>query len=130
MRALLELMLKNQGYENVNIVSAGVVDSAKSGGPAPSLSVEIAPTYGIDLSEHRKKHVSDLDLDAFDFAIAAEKEVQSALMEAGFKGEIICLELHGGANAWKSENPRKVEEMFWSIHAALLREVISYKFRK
>lgn len=130
MRAQLELMLRNQGTEGIEIISAGVLDSAKSGGGAPDLSISIAPTYGIDLSTHRKQHISSLDLGSFDLVIAADKEVQAELMGAGVKAEIICLELNGASNAWKAQNPRKVEDMFHSIHNALLREVISYKFRK
>ena len=129
MKALLEQMLRNQGRTDIVVESAGVSDSAKKGGPAPKIAQALAPTYGIDLSGHNRRHIETLDLSDFDLIIAAAKEVQGALVGAGADAEIICLELHGGANAWMSQNPAKVEAMVHSISDALLREVVAYKFR-
>ena len=128
-RGLLELMLRNQGRNEVVVESAGVLDSAKSGEGAPALAIAIAPTYGIDLTNHRKRHLSTVDLATINFVVAADKETMAHLIESGVKQEIICLELDGAKNAWKSQNPHKLEAMFWAISDALYREVISYKFR-
>tara|TARA_B100000508_G_C11396584_1_gene246112 strand:- start:73 stop:474 length:402 start_codon:yes stop_codon:yes gene_type:complete len=129
MRGLLELLLKNQGTHDIVIESAGVGESSKQHKPAPTPSQVLAPTYGIDLSSHRTRHVGEVDLSSFDLFIAADKHVQTELRELGVIGEIICLELEGAANAWQAENPAKVERMIHTIYQALLREVISYKFR-
>lgn len=131
MAALLKQMLDNQGIRNVPVESAGVMEGMKEGGQAPLLSVQAAPTYGIDLSTHKKRHVSSLNLADFDLLIAADKETQACLLTYNKEGaEIICLELDGAANAWQTQNPRKVDDMIVSIYAALLREVIQYRFRK
>ena len=130
MKAFLEQMLANQGRNDVVIDSAGVLETAKSGGEAPALPVKLAPTYGLDLSSHRKKHVSDLELNSYDLIIVADKRVQEALViEYGVPAEIICLELEGANNAWMSQNSRKVEAMIAQIQYALTVEVIQYKFR-
>lgn len=129
MKALLEQMLRNQGRTDVTVDSAGVSDSAKKGGPAPKIAQALAPTYGVDLSTHCRKHIDDTKLYDYNLFVVAEKEVQTALVAAGVEEEIICLELHGAANAWMSQNPAKVEAMIHSIYSALLSEVIAYKFR-
>ena len=131
MKGLLENMLKNQGTDTdgIEVDSAGT-DLSIRGGPAPKLSVELGPTYGVDLSRYRRKSIGDLWVHGFDLVIAADKETMAAIVEKGYKKEIVCLELDGAKNAWRSQDPRKVEEMIWSISDALLRYVISYKFRK
>jgi protein-tyrosine-phosphatase len=130
MALILKQLLKNQGRDDIIVESAGVSDSAKSGAGAPPLSIAAAPTYGFDLSSHRKQHVSQVDLHDFGLIIAAEKEVQGMLVgDHGVKAEIICLELSGASNPWMSQNPRKIDGMIAAIYSALVTEVIQYKFR-
>lgn len=130
MTGILQQLLDNQRRPAKIIVeSAGVSDGARQGGSAPKLSQALAPTYGLNLSHHQKRHIDALVLSHYDLFIAAEKDVQAALYDAGVTSEVICLELAGAANAWKSENSRKVEDMIHSIYQALLREVIAYKFK-
>jgi protein-tyrosine-phosphatase len=130
MAKILGQLLENQDRNDIVVESAGVSDSAKSGTGAPPLSIAAAPTYGIDLSYHRKRHVSQVDLHSFDLIIAAEKEVQGMLVgDYGVKAEIICLELAGASNPWMSQNPRKIDGMIAAIYSALVTEVIQYKFR-
>lgn len=132
MKAFLEQMLRNQGTTGVNVESAGVSEHAKKGGPAPAIACRLAATYGLDLSGHDRRHVDSTGLGSFDLIIAAEKEVQGAIVgHPEYNGqEIICLELHGAANAWMVQNPAKVAAMVHTISDALYREVISYKFQK
>lgn len=131
MEAFLKQMLTQQGKQNITVNSCGVLDSAKSGGGAPELSVKAAPTYGLDLSSHSRTHVGSLtyDLNEYDLAIVAEKAVQIELVNRGYTGEVICLELEGAANAWGSKNPRKIDEMIVAVYTTLMREVLQYKFR-
>jgi len=131
-KAFLEQMLRNRGRNDVIVASAGVADSAKKGGPAPEIARKLAPTYGLDLSDHERRHVDVIDLGSFDLIIAAEKEVQAAIVShPDYDGqEIICLELDGAANAWMVQNPEKVRAMIHTISDALYREVIAYKFQK
>lgn len=131
-KAFLDQMLNNQGRTGIIVASGGVADSAKKGGPAPEIARQLAPTYGLDLSAHRRLHVDDAYLGSFDLIIAAEKEVQAAIVShPDYNGqEIICLELDGAANAWMVQNPEKVRAMIHTISDALYREVIAYKFQK
>lgn len=129
MKAFLEQMLSNQGRKDVVVDSAGVLDSARSKDGVPALSVQLAPTYGLDLSEHKRKHVDELDINEYDLIIAADKRVQEDLVNRDVKAEIICLDLEGSNNAWMSKNTRKVEAMIAWIQYTLIIEVIQYKFR-
>lgn len=131
MKGFLEQMLENQGRNNVTVDSAGVFESAKRSGGAPEFSVKLAPTYGIDLSDHRKKHVEKCELSDYDLIVAADLQVMQALyLEHGVKKtEIICLDLEGADNAWLSRDPRKIEAMIVSIMYKIAVCVIQYKFR-
>jgi len=128
--AFLAQMLKNQGCDmsTITIESAGVSQTAKAGAPAPELAVNSAKTFGLNTSNHRQRYAGNLDMAKYDLAIAADFTAQLGLVELGFKGEIICLNLEGKDNAWMSQNQRKVDDMVVSIMTAVAREVMQYKF--
>ena len=132
-RAFIVQMLQLQGrdVEGMIIDSAGVLDSAKAGGSAPELAVNAAKVFGIYLQNHVQTHVESVDLEAYDLYVVADKMVQAELIKHHYpkRGEVVCLELDGVANAWMSNDPRKVDEMLIQIQAAVYRYIGQYLFR-
>ena len=131
MAAILAQLLRNQGKNDILVESAGVLNTIVKGDPAPPLSIAAGRTYGLRLDLHRKKHIIDIvDFDAVELIVAADKETQAALLPYNTKNvEVICLNLDGRSNPWKSQNPRNFDDMITDIYAALIREVIQYRFR-
>ena len=63
---------------NLTIESAGL--SAFHNGEAPcSLSIELAKKHDIDISHQRSQHVSEFDLESFDFVIALDESNKTEL---------------------------------------------------
>jgi protein-tyrosine-phosphatase len=129
MASFLQKMLEWQDL-SVKVSSAGVLESTKEGDPAPEISVKAACTYGINLSDHYKKHYSQIaDLDTVDLIVVADKECQASMLGVIPGVEIICLNLDGRSNAWKTQNPRNVDDMIADVIKTLITEVIQWRFR-
>ena len=127
--AFLKQMLENQGRDMDEFIidSAGVAESARAGRSAPDLAKAAAWVFGLDIGQHQQCHVDDHDLESYELVVVADKNVQAELV-GKVKCEIICLELEGAANAWMSNDPRKVDEMVLSIQYAVAKWVIQYMF--
>lgn len=91
MNAYLEMFLKQAGFNDFVIHSAGIIESIKTeGGGASSFAQKAAGRIGIDLSTHRRTHIDDLDLQFYDLVVCAENEVASVVYGHGVDIKKIC----------------------------------------
>ena len=86
MAAVLTWMLQNAGIKDVVVHSAGVTDSAKSGARAGIFGIRAAKLLGLDISGHKRQHVSTLLAalpagEDYDLYVCVNDDVAGKLME-------------------------------------------------
>jgi protein-tyrosine-phosphatase len=80
------LLADKAGKLPVRIASLGTLDL----GPEPALpeAIAIAESFGLDLSEHRARSISGVELDRFDLVLGFErKHVATSVVEGGAQSE-------------------------------------------
>lgn len=75
---ILKHKLDEKNIGSVTVSSAGTF--GLSGNPAAELAVEVAARHGVDISEHRARHVTREMLDGADFVVGMEHD---HIVEAG-----------------------------------------------
>ncbi|MSU74220.1 hypothetical protein EXS57_00380 [Candidatus Kaiserbacteria bacterium] len=78
--AVLQTFL-NQTGQGATCESVGIDDAAKGGGSAAFASVKAAKRLGIDLSAHKKRHVSEVDLSTYDLFVVMTDEIAGKVVE-------------------------------------------------
>ncbi|MFA6414478.1 MAG: hypothetical protein WC217_02040 [Candidatus Paceibacterota bacterium] len=81
MAAVLGMFLKNAGHDVV-CESAGISGSARTGKAAP-YGLAAAKKIGLDLSEHVRRHIHDVDLRSYDLIVCASDEIAGKVVEEG-----------------------------------------------
>lgn len=81
MAAVLSMYL-NSADQYVQCESAGVEESARSGVAAP-FGLAAAKRIGLDLSRHKRRHISAVNLDDYDLIVVAGDGVAEKVIAAG-----------------------------------------------
>lgn len=79
MAAVLKLYLGERAY----CESAGISENAALGGPASQFAISAARKIGLDISDHQKRQVANLDLSQYDLIICASDELAGQIVRAG-----------------------------------------------
>lgn len=80
MAAVLEMYLRNAGYQDVTVESAGTHKEVTSKqGPAGKYAIPAAKRLGLDISGHRTRYVGAVDLSQYHLVIAADNTVAETL---------------------------------------------------
>jgi len=82
MAAVLQMYLKNAGHK-VSCCSAGVSETGTKKGGASLYAITAMKRLGIDLTEHRRQHVTQLDLNDYDLFVVVNDQVAGQLLEYG-----------------------------------------------
>ncbi len=112
MAAVLGMFLKNAGHE-VMVESAGT--NAKEG-CAAEFGVMAAKRLGLDLSGHRKTHVSNVRPADYDLVVCMDDKIALTMVEAGvdmkkiFNGQI--------TNPWPCQFPEQYDTTMHQILVA------------
>jgi len=80
MAAVLGMYLKNAQHDNVMCESAGINDDKFEDDPAP-FCVMAAKRLGLDISGHKKRHISEFDLNQYDLIIVVDDVVAGVLVD-------------------------------------------------
>lgn len=123
MAAILDLFLTRAGA-NVICDSAGLTENAANGGPAPQHVVTAGRRIGIDLSRHRRKHISSLPLSSYDLIITVDDDVAAAVVKAGVLPEMIYNA--NIPNPWPVQFQEDYDQTFGLILATMYRVVSRY----
>jgi len=125
MAGVLNLFLK-ETHPDVVCESAGVLDSLTEGDPAAPLAVEAARRIGIDLSGHRRHHISSLNLANYDLLVCVDDQVAAQLIQAGSLPE----KLYNAnvPNPWPVQFQEDYDRTFEHILATMYH-VITHYFR-
>lgn len=75
------LLVQELRGKNVEVESAGLAD--KFGVPANSHAIECMRERGLDITDHRSRRASDLDLTAYDHIYCVEKVLAQQLVALG-----------------------------------------------
>lgn len=78
---LQALLSRNLPCENFEIESAGLAD--KSGAPASSHAIECMKEKGLDITAHRSRRASDLELSSYDHIYCVEEVLAQKLVALG-----------------------------------------------
>ncbi|MEI6494477.1 MAG: hypothetical protein WCO03_00255 [bacterium] len=123
MAAVLAMYLKNAGFDT-EVESAGTSDEyAKSGSAAPT-AVNAAARIGLDLSGHRKRPISALNLQDYDLFVAADVYVAAELVGKGIPPQMIYNV--NITNPWPVQFEQDYEPTFLSILSGMYKVVARY----
>ncbi|TVR42666.1 MAG: low molecular weight phosphatase family protein [Planctomycetota bacterium] len=86
---LLHRALNERGLVDFSVVSAGV--AASDGDPASAHAITCMSDYGIDLSDHRSRHISHLDLPRVQLFITMSDRHAALLRSLGVDAERIVV---------------------------------------
>jgi len=123
MAAVLEMFLKNAGYE-VGCTSVGISESANRGGGASPFAVTAAKRIGIDLTGHGRTQIASHGLDYYGLIICASDEIAAKVIELGadpkkvYNAQI--------PNPWPVQFQEDYDVTFAQILAAMYRVVARY----
>ncbi len=123
MAAVLSMYLRNAGHD-VICESAGISDGAKQG-CASSYAVTAMKRIGIDLSNHCRKHISELKLEEYDLFVVVNDEVAGRLyldlgvdMKKMFNAQI--------TNPWPCQFQEDYDSTAYQVMAGMYKVVARY----
>ena len=99
--ALFAKMAKEKGREDIHCESAGL--QTATGGRANPMVIRLCGERGIDLTAHRRRLLSDVDVTTFDYVIVFEEGHRQAVLEQGVPGEKVLLLGSGIADPFRKE---------------------------
>ena len=99
--ALFEKLVKDRGREDICCESAGI--QTPTGGKANPMAIRLCAERGIDLSGHRRRPLTDVDMRSIDRVIVFEEAHRQAVLEAGVPEEKIVLLGGGIADPFRKE---------------------------
>lgn len=99
----LRARLAAADVDGVTVDSAGLV--AREGRPSPPAAVEVAPEYGVDLSEHEARRITDDDVAASDLVLlmdARNRYFWHAFAGPGRDAYLLGAFGDGRSNGWQA----------------------------
>lgn len=124
MAAVLAMYLKNAGYTDVVVESAGILEICKSGRGASPQCLVVAKRLGLDLSQHVSRQADDLDLGSYDLFVGVSEDVVTHL----FKMKVPKGKLHNAQipNPWPSDVQADHDLVAETVMGAMYRVVARY----
>jgi protein-tyrosine-phosphatase len=123
MAGVLQMLLDNAGHD-VTVGSAGVAEFTKNGGSASEQVVLSGKRIGIDLSDHNKRWIGDLNLGEYDFVVCADIMTADAIF--GTKVSEDRIFNANIPNPWPSRDQRDHDEVAELIMSRMYRVVARY----
>lgn len=123
MAAVLDMFLKNAGHDVV-CESAGIDEVARKGKAAP-FGLAAAKRIGLDLSEHNRRYVGDIDLSQYDLIVCASDEIAGKMLQT-FGADMNKLYTVPVANPWPVKFQRDYDDVMPAILAGMYRVVTHY----
>ena len=74
LEVLLNKMLRDKGCKNIQVESAGIGIPAIGKNPANDHAITCMTRHGLDLHDHRSRHVENLNLKEYDLIICVSKK--------------------------------------------------------
>ncbi len=91
----LQCMFDNNIFGNTNptitVESAGLNNEWAGKEPVTDESVEAMKGFGVDISAHHSRHISDLNLEEFSLFLVVGQKEMTALIEMGIMGNQIFI---------------------------------------
>ncbi len=124
MAATLKMYLNCSGVEPILCQSAGLSENASKGGPAPEHVQVACKRLGLDLSGHKRRHISSVNLQDFDLIITVNDEVAAKVVEAG--ADVKKVYNANIPNPWPVQFQEDYDQTFALIMSAMYRVVCRY----
>ena len=99
--ALFAKMAKERGRDDIRCESAGL--QTTPGGRAHPVVIRLCAERGIDLTDHRRRSLSEMHPEEYDYVIVFEEDHRQAVMEQGVPEEKIVLLGNGIADPFRKE---------------------------
>ena len=123
MAAVLQMLLEKAGHEVV-VESAGISESAATGGPAAPFAVAAAKRIGLDLSGHKRRQTTSLNLAEYDLIVSASDEIAGQIIKDG--GDMKKAYNAQIANPWPVQFEQDYEKTMIAIMGAMYLVVARY----
>ena len=123
MAAVLGMYLSNARHE-VSCESVGISEHATKGGCATKFAVEAAKRIGLDISNHRKRHINAVNLADYDLIICANEVIAEKIIEAG--ADMTKVYNAQITNPWPCQFQEDYDTTFMQILSGMYRVVARY----
>lgn len=124
MAAVLGMFLKSAGHTDVICESAGVGEHAEKGGCAAAFAITAAKRIGLDITDHRKRRITALNLKNYDLIICASDEIAGQVIQSGADmKKVYNVQV---TNPWPCQFQEDYDPTFSQVLAAMYRVVTRY----
>lgn len=123
MATILQMYLHCNGLSTI-CESAGLSPNADKGGPAPEHVRTACQRIGINMSNHKRRHIKSVNLGEFDLIITVNDEVAAKVIEAG--ADVKKVYNANIPNPWPVQFQDDYDQTFALILGAMYRVVSRY----
>lgn len=123
MAAVLGMYLQNADHDVV-CESAGISENASKGGCAAPFAITATERIGLEISDHNKRRITDLNLADYDLIVCASDEIAGKVVEAG--GDMKKIYNAQITNPWPVQFQEDYDTTFQQILASMYRVVVRY----
>ena len=127
MAAVLQMYLDKAGQEVV-CESVGIDEKAAgTGAPAAPFGIRAGGNLGLDISKHKRRHISSVNVDDFDLIVCASDHIAAVVM--GDNRERLK-RIHNAdiANPWPVQRQEQFENKTMPAILTAMYEVVRYHF--